>query len=104
MLCHAMSSITLLPPCALPLSPHAALNRALFDAFPRRALPCPVSPADLAARAVWGKERCDKVLSEMLREGLAMIDDGAPDRVRLYWFPALSTQQQQHQQALLAAS
>jgi hypothetical protein len=34
------------------------------------------------------------VLAEMLREGLAMIDDGAPDGVRLYWFPALSSQQQ----------
>jgi hypothetical protein len=31
----------------------------------------------------------------MLREGLAMIDDGAPGGVRLYWFPALSNQQQQ---------
>jgi hypothetical protein len=34
-------------------------------------------------------------LTEVLREGLAMIDDGAPDKVRLYWFPALSSQQQQ---------
>lgn len=34
------------------------------------------------------------MLAEMLREGLAMIDDGAPDGVRLYWFPALSSQQQ----------
>jgi hypothetical protein len=28
-----------------------------------------------------------------------MIDDGAPGGVRLYWFPALSNQQQQQQTA-----
>lgn len=62
--------------------------------------------AELGVKASWNKERCDKVLAEMLREGLAMIDDqgpapsggsvgGAGAAVRLYWFPALSSQQQQ---------
>lgn len=46
--------------------------------------------ADLAMRAGWARERCDKVLAELLREGLAMIDDGDPSGQRLYWFPALA--------------
>jgi hypothetical protein len=30
------------------------------------------------------------VLAELLREGLAMIDDGDASAQRLYWFPAVS--------------
>lgn len=61
--------------------------------------PHPLYAGELATKASWPRERCDKVLAEMLREGLAMIDDGAPGGVRLYWFPALSNQQQQQQTA-----
>lgn len=57
-----------------------------------------ISAAALSSKASWSSERCDKVLSEMLREGLAMIDDGAPGGDRLYWFPALSSSMQQQQQ------
>jgi ESCRT-II complex subunit VPS22 len=30
------------------------------------------------------------ILEALLKEGLAMVDDGAPGGERLYWFPALS--------------
>lgn len=29
----------------------------------------------------------------LLREGLCMVDDGAPDKVRLFWFPCMSGMQ-----------
>lgn len=53
---------------------------------------CCAAAAELASRAGWASQRCERVLAELLKEGLAMIDDGAPDKVRLYWFPALMHQ------------
>jgi ESCRT-II complex subunit VPS22 len=50
---------------------------------------------ELSSRVGWSSQRCERVLAELLKEGLAMIDDGAPDKVRLYWFPALTPHQQQ---------
>jgi hypothetical protein len=59
---------------------------------------CILMPADqLASRAGWSSQRCERVLAELLKEGMTMIDDGAPDKVRLYWFPALTPQQPQPQ-------
>eukprot|EP00879_Flechtneria_rotunda_P025684 GHRR01027320.1.p1 GENE.GHRR01027320.1~~GHRR01027320.1.p1 ORF type:complete len:176 (+),score=49.09 GHRR01027320.1:395-922(+) len=54
-----------------------------------------ISAGELAARAGWSHQRCNQVLEELLKEGLAMVDDGAPDGVRLYWFLALMLQHQQ---------
>ncbi|KAK9808648.1 hypothetical protein WJX72_001228 [[Myrmecia] bisecta] len=47
----------------------------------------------------WSDTRTKETLWSLLKEGLAMLDDGAPDRQRLFWFPCLesasSTAQQQ---------
>ncbi|WIA20184.1 hypothetical protein OEZ85_006032 [Tetradesmus obliquus] len=56
-----------------------------------------ISAGQLASTAGWSSQRCERVLAELLKEGMAMIDDGAPDKIRLYWFPALMPQQQQQQ-------
>ncbi|KAF6261148.1 subunit of ESCRT-II complex [Scenedesmus sp. NREL 46B-D3] len=53
-----------------------------------------ISAAELASRVGWSSQRSERVLAELLKEGMAMVDDGAPDKVRLYWFPALTAQQQ----------
>ncbi len=34
---------------------------------------------------------CDANAQALAREGLAWVDDGAPDGVRLYWFPCLGS-------------
>lgn len=33
--------------------------------------------------------RQQRSAQDLLKDGLAMIDDGAPDGVRLYWFPCV---------------
>lgn len=50
-----------------------------------------VSKQDVMSRAGWTATRAEDVLQAMLKEGLAMVDDGAPDRVRLFWFPAVAS-------------
>lgn len=49
-----------------------------------------VSKFELEA-AGWGDERSEAALQHMLKEGLAMLDAGAPDRIPLYWFPCVSS-------------
>jgi len=44
----------------------------------------------LIAAVGWSKERADAALLGLLKEGLAMVDDGAADGIRLYWFPCCS--------------
>jgi ESCRT-II complex subunit VPS22 len=39
----------------------------------------------------WREQRVDDLLTSLLKEGLAMVDEGAPDGVVLYWFPCCST-------------
>ena len=48
-----------------------------------------LSEAELSASAGWDARRSGECLEGLLKEGLAMVDDGAPDGVRLWWFPAL---------------
>eukprot|EP00899_Mesostigma_viride_P024472 jgi/Mesvir1/5209/Mv15340-RA.1 len=36
----------------------------------------------------WTPGRVQDVLDSLLKEGLALVDDGAPDRVRQFWFPS----------------
>ncbi|KXZ41680.1 hypothetical protein GPECTOR_323g36 [Gonium pectorale] len=47
------------------------------------------SVADLARATGWNAGRADDVLQALTRTGLAWVDDGAPDGVRLFWFPCL---------------
>jgi len=51
-----------------------------------------VSKVDMVASG-WAQARVDGVLGELLKEGLAMVDDQAPGGERLYWFPCLSANQ-----------
>ncbi len=48
------------------------------------------SVPELVRVAGWPEQRAGDVLQGLTREGLAWVDDGAPDGVRLYWFPCLS--------------
>ncbi|MEW5316935.1 MAG: hypothetical protein WDW38_008274 [Sanguina aurantia] len=50
-----------------------------------------VSCQSLQSKASWTATRATDVLQALLTEGLAMVDDGAPDGVRLYWFPCLNS-------------
>ncbi|KAK3265517.1 Vacuolar protein sorting-associated protein SNF8 [Cymbomonas tetramitiformis] len=38
----------------------------------------------------WPSRRFDLVMDGLLKDQVAMIDDGAPDHLRRYWFPCLS--------------
>jgi len=38
----------------------------------------------------WDFTRAEQVLSGLLKEQMAMVDDGAPDGLRRYWFPCVS--------------
>lgn len=51
-----------------------------------------VSAEDVAARRGWAPLRVANALGTLLRDGFAMVDDGAPDGVRLYWFMAVAPQ------------
>lgn len=48
------------------------------------------SVPELVRVAGWPEQRAGDVLQGLTREGLAWVDDGAQDGVRLYWFPCLS--------------
>ncbi|GIL76429.1 hypothetical protein Vretifemale_6023 [Volvox reticuliferus] len=47
------------------------------------------SVAEMCTAAGWPKSRAEDVLQALTREGIAWVDDGAPDGLRLYWFPCL---------------
>ncbi|KAG2491363.1 hypothetical protein HYH03_010362 [Edaphochlamys debaryana] len=47
------------------------------------------SVPELSVAKGWPQGRAESVLQALTLEGLAWVDDGAPDRVRLYWFPCL---------------
>lgn len=49
-----------------------------------------LSVSDLVRTAGWTQLRAEDALAALLKQELAMIDDGAPDGVRLYWFPCIS--------------
>jgi ESCRT-II complex subunit VPS22 len=48
-----------------------------------------VSTAQLMKHEGWDKQRSFRALSLLVREGMAWIDDQAPDGKRLYWFPSI---------------
>ncbi len=48
-----------------------------------------LSRADALAKLGWLPARLDVALQELLRDGLAMVDDH--NGQRLYWFPCCST-------------
>lgn len=48
-----------------------------------------VSRAEVMRTLGWDGLRVDSCLQLLLKQGMVMIDDGAPDGVRLYWFPCL---------------
>eukprot|EP01026_Neomeris_dumetosa_P036706 TRINITY_DN29660_c0_g1_i2.p1 TRINITY_DN29660_c0_g1~~TRINITY_DN29660_c0_g1_i2.p1 ORF type:complete len:283 (-),score=27.57 TRINITY_DN29660_c0_g1_i2:239-970(-) len=39
----------------------------------------------------WDVTRITDTLLDLLKEGLAMVDDGAEDGIRLYWFPCMTS-------------
>ncbi|GFR48530.1 hypothetical protein Agub_g10425 [Astrephomene gubernaculifera] len=47
------------------------------------------SVGEVVAVTGWPASRAEGVLQALMREGIAWVDDGAPDGVRLYWFPCL---------------
>jgi ESCRT-II complex subunit VPS22 len=49
-----------------------------------------ISEQELQQKAGWAHDRARECLGVLLKEGMTMIDDGAPDGVRLFWFPAVS--------------
>eukprot|EP00775_Hariotina_reticulata_P006892 gene6892-7108_t len=48
-----------------------------------------ISAGVLSAQAGWTLERCNRVLTDLLKEGLAMLDNQVPGGGCLYWFPAI---------------
>lgn len=61
-----------------------------------------ISKQQLMSRAGWSDHRVEGCLTSLLKDGLAMIDDGAADGVRLFWFPALSSSSSSSSQAATA--
>ena len=47
------------------------------------------SEEELMSSLKWTDTRASETLSALLKEGLAMIDNGAPDERPLTWFPCL---------------
>ncbi|EFJ47536.1 hypothetical protein VOLCADRAFT_91949 [Volvox carteri f. nagariensis] len=47
------------------------------------------SVAEMCKTAGWPAGRAEDVLQALTGEGIAWVDDGAPDGVRLFWFPCL---------------
>lgn len=43
------------------------------------------------AQLQWSETRAEENLWALVKEGLALIDDGSPDGTRLYWFPLVDT-------------
>ena len=50
-----------------------------------------VTVAEVTERKAWVAGRATDALDALLKEGLAMIDDGDADGVRRYWFPCFDT-------------
>jgi ESCRT-II complex subunit VPS22 len=48
-----------------------------------------VSEKGLQGSTGWTSTRISIALQALLQEGLALVDDGAPDSQRLYWFPCV---------------
>ncbi|CAI5494315.1 unnamed protein product [Closterium sp. Naga37s-1] len=46
-----------------------------------------VSIADILSATAWQHGRINDALDALLKEGIAMVDDGDPDGQRRYWFP-----------------
>lgn len=42
----------------------------------------------LAAKPSWTHRRAELVLESMIKDGTCLIDDGAADGIRLFWFPS----------------
>lgn len=47
------------------------------------------SEEELMQKLRWNQTRASETLSNLLKEGLAMLDEGAPDGKPLFWFPCL---------------
>lgn len=73
-------------PGELNLDKNRALQVALEDKAGKG-----LTQSELCARAGWDERRAADCLRGLLRDGLAMIDDGAPGGERLWWFPALAS-------------
>uniref|UniRef100_A0A7S3QMV5 Vacuolar protein sorting-associated protein n=2 Tax=Dunaliella tertiolecta TaxID=3047 RepID=A0A7S3QMV5_DUNTE len=56
-----------------------------------------VAASELERNLKWTPVRVQEVLQGLLAEGLAMVDDLAPEGERLYWFPCLSSGMQEEQ-------
>ena len=50
-----------------------------------------IAVSELQGVAKWQRERAMAALRELLKRGMAMIDDGDPSGERLYWFPGISS-------------
>ncbi|CAI5473958.1 unnamed protein product, partial [Closterium sp. Yama58-4] len=46
-----------------------------------------VTVADILSATAWQHGRINDALDALLKEGIAMVDDGSPDGQRRYWFP-----------------
>lgn len=60
---------------------NTALNQAQSAGY--------TSEDELMQTLRWTKTRASETLSNLLKEGLAMLDEGAPDSKPLFWFPCL---------------
>lgn len=49
------------------------------------------SQAELMQKLRWTRVRASDTLTNLLKEGLAMLDEGAPDGKPLFWFPCLQS-------------
>ena len=47
-----------------------------------------VTLEQLAAKPSWTHRRAELVLEAMIKDGTCLIDDGASDGIRLFWFPS----------------
>jgi ESCRT-II complex subunit VPS22 len=45
----------------------------------------------LASTPTWTRRRAELALESMIKDGTCLIDNGAPDGVRLFWFPSSAT-------------
>lgn len=52
------------------------------------------SKEEVMHRLKWDETRASENLSALLKEGLAMLDEGAPDGRPLFWFPCLQSSSQ----------
>ena len=50
------------------------------------------SEDELMQKLRWSHTRATETLSNLLKEGLALLDEGSPDGKLLYWFPCLQIQ------------